>query len=171
MLHSFFSFWIMNWTYWYKYLCSSRKVFIKWRSVELQCYVPNEGPEKTQWADVVIAAHAICVRTTMLSLLIYESFSGFHSQDKHNASFYFKCLWMEFFIRLQMYTIFLIGKSYSVQYLENKMATLNREPPYIIIFRQNNYSSNIISIIWQAALATDVPGPKIATTPAWYKKS
>ena len=33
------------------------------------------------------------------------------------------------------------------------------------------YSSNMISIIWQAALATEVPGPKMATTPAWYKKS
>ena len=30
----------------------------------------------------------------------------------------------------------------------------------------NNYSSNMISIIWQAAFATEVPGPKIATTQA-----
>lgn len=33
------------------------------------------------------------------------------------------------------------------------------------------YSSSRISRIWHAALATDVPGPKIAATPALYKKS
>jgi hypothetical protein len=31
-------------------------------------HVQTDGPEKTNDADVTIAAHAICVRTTMLSL-------------------------------------------------------------------------------------------------------
>lgn len=39
----------------------------------------------------------------------------------------------------------------------------------MIIYRQKNQSSNMISIIWQAAFATEVPGPKIVTTPTWYK--
>lgn len=33
------------------------------------------------------------------------------------------------------------------------------------------YSPNKISRIWHAALVTDVPGPKMAATPALYKKS
>lgn len=33
-----------------------------------------------------IAAHAICVRTTMLSLHLIENFLRFQVQDKHNAS-------------------------------------------------------------------------------------
>ena len=36
--------------------------------------------------DVVIAAHAIRVRTTMLSLHLIENFLRFQVQDKHNAS-------------------------------------------------------------------------------------
>ncbi|GFI58193.1 hypothetical protein IMSAG025_01636 [Muribaculaceae bacterium] len=31
-------------------------------------HVQTDGPEKTNDADVTIVAHAICVRTTMLSL-------------------------------------------------------------------------------------------------------
>ena len=40
---------------------------------------------------------------------------------------------------------------------------------HFYLYMSETYSSNIISIIWQAAFATEVPGPKIATTPAWYK--
>ena len=36
--------------------------------------------------DVTKAAHAICVRTTMLSLHLIENFLRFQVQDKHNAS-------------------------------------------------------------------------------------
>ena len=49
------------------------------------------GPEKALCTDVTIAAHAIGVRTTMLSLYTIESFSGFQLQDKHNASYFPKC--------------------------------------------------------------------------------
>ena len=34
-----------------------------------------------------------------------------------------------------------------------------------------NQSSNKMSIIWQAALATEVPGPKMATMPAIASKA
>ena len=46
------------------------------------------GPEKALYTDVTIAAHAIGVRTTMLSLYTIESFSGFQLQDEHNASYF-----------------------------------------------------------------------------------
>ncbi len=46
------------------------------------------GPEKALCTDVTIAAHAIGVRTTMLSLYTIESFSGFQLQDEHNASYF-----------------------------------------------------------------------------------
>ena len=46
-------------------------------------------------ADVTIAAHAICVRTTMLSLHLIENFLRFQVQDEHNASSIFICLWTE----------------------------------------------------------------------------
>ena len=54
-------------------------------------------------------------------------------------------------------------------YRQKEKGYPNRIAFYFNQYRQKNQSSNMISIIWQAALATDVPGPKIATTPAWYK--
>ena len=44
-------------------------------------------------ADVTIAAHAICVRTTMLSLHLNENFLRFQVQDKHNASYFSLMYW------------------------------------------------------------------------------
>ena len=41
---------------------------------------------KPEYTNVVIAAHAICVRTTMPPLVFVENFLGFQLQDKHNAS-------------------------------------------------------------------------------------
>ncbi len=41
---------------------------------------------KPECTNVVIAAHAIRVRTTMPSLAFFENFLGFQLQDKHNAS-------------------------------------------------------------------------------------
>ncbi len=46
------------------------------------------GPEKALCTDVTIAAHAISVRTTMLSLYTIENFSGSQLQDEHDASYY-----------------------------------------------------------------------------------
>ena len=44
--------------------------------------------------------------------------------------------------------------------------------PFFVIFILNVYYSLIrISKIWLADLATEEPGPKIAATPALYKKS
>lgn len=40
-------------------------------------HVQTDGPEKTNDADVTIAAHAICVRTTMLSLASVSEFPTF----------------------------------------------------------------------------------------------
>ena len=54
------------------------------------------GPEKAHDADVTIAAHAICVRTTMLSLHLIENFLRFQVQDKHNASSNSNMFWKEF---------------------------------------------------------------------------
>lgn len=42
---------------------------------------------KPEYTNVVIAAHAIHVRTTMPPLVFFENFLGFQLQDKHNASF------------------------------------------------------------------------------------
>ena len=42
------------------------------------------------WADVVIAAHAM--RENHYAIFAHlENFSGFHPQDKHNASYLFVC--------------------------------------------------------------------------------
>ena len=47
-----------------------------------------DGPEKAYDADTTIAAHAICVRTTMLSLASnLKGSQVFKLQDEHNASF------------------------------------------------------------------------------------
>ena len=45
---------------------------------------------KPEYTNVVIAAHAICVRTTMPPLVFVENFLGFQLQDKHNASILFQ---------------------------------------------------------------------------------
>lgn len=56
-------------------------------------HVQTDGPEKTNDADVTIAAHAICVRTTMLSLASnLKGSQVFKLQDEHNASSFFLCL-------------------------------------------------------------------------------
>lgn len=64
-------------------------------SVRLQCHVLVGGPRKTLYTDMVIAAHAICVRTTMLSLCTIANFLGSQPQDKHNASSNSKMSWRE----------------------------------------------------------------------------
>jgi len=71
-------------------------ILLKHRSVELQCHVLVGGPRKTLYTDMVIAAHAICVRTTMLSLCTIANFLGSQPQDKHNASSNSKMSWREF---------------------------------------------------------------------------
>ena len=50
---------------------------------------------KPECTNVVIAAHAICVRTTMPPLAFFENFLGFQLQDKHNASFLTHMSWTE----------------------------------------------------------------------------
>ena len=70
-------------------------ILLKHRSVELQCHVLVGGPRKTLYTDMVIAAHAICVRTTMLSLCTIANFLGSQPQDKHNASSNSKMSWRE----------------------------------------------------------------------------
>ena len=48
-----------------------------------------DGPEKAYDADITIAAHAVCVRTTMLSLASnLKGSQVFKLQDEHNASFF-----------------------------------------------------------------------------------
>ena len=62
-------------------------------SVELYATLLLEGRRKPIDADVVIAAHAIRVRTTMPSLHLIENFLRFQVQDKHNASFFSNMSW------------------------------------------------------------------------------
>ena len=50
---------------------------------------------KPECTNVVIAAHAICVRTTMPPLVFVENFLGFQLQDKHNASSFSHMSWIE----------------------------------------------------------------------------
>ena len=50
---------------------------------------------KPECTNVVIAAHAIGVRTTMPPLAFFENFLGFQLQDKHNASFLTHMSWTE----------------------------------------------------------------------------
>ena len=58
-------------------------------------HVQTDGPEKTNDADVTIAAHAICVRTTMLSLASnLKGSQVFKLQDEHNASYFSKMSWV-----------------------------------------------------------------------------
>ena len=81
-------------TLWYQFVdrtssltfVSGLYIIIIGSSVELQCHVLVGGPRKTLYTDMVIAAHAICVRTTMLSLCTIANFLGSQPQDKHNAS-------------------------------------------------------------------------------------
>ena len=48
-----------------------------------------DGPEKAYDADITIAAHAVCVRTTMLSLASnLKGSQVFKLQDEHNASYF-----------------------------------------------------------------------------------
>lgn len=48
---------------------------------------PNEGPEKTMNARYEKQQPTLYARTVSLPLAFVENFSGFHSQDKQNASF------------------------------------------------------------------------------------
>ena len=45
--------------------------------------------------DMEIAAHAICVRTAVPFVFSNESFLRFHSQNKHNVSYFTKMSWTE----------------------------------------------------------------------------
>ena len=88
---------------------------------------------KPEYTNVVIAAHAICVRTTMPPLVFVENFLGFQLQDKHNASILFQMSLDRF-----LYPIAKIRNLFDRRIIFNaisakadaKMATLNREPPF-----------------------------------------
>jgi len=54
-------------------------------------HVQTDGPEKTNDADVTIVAHAMRVRTTMLSLCGFWISYVLKLQDKHNASWFTIC--------------------------------------------------------------------------------
>ncbi len=67
---------------------------------------------------------------------------------------------------------FLLEKFPSVTKILQKKGLTIRSTLFFVIFILNVYYSAIrISRIWLADLATEEPGPKIAATPALYKKS
>ena len=78
--------------------------------------------------DVGITAPRICVETITPSLVsIIEVSQASHIQEEDiTPLYYFKCLWIDFSIRLQKYNNFLIEVLYLVQYLQIRMATLER---------------------------------------------
>ena len=65
------------------------------KSVELHTTLLTEGPRKTRIQECRIAAHAICMRATMPSLVFIENFLGFQLQDEHNASLKKNMSWIE----------------------------------------------------------------------------
>ena len=70
--------------------------------------------------DVGITAPRICVETITPSLVsIIEVSQASHIQEEDiTPLYYFKCLWIDFSIRLQKYNNFLIEVLYLVQYLQ-----------------------------------------------------
>ena len=56
---------------------------------------------KPEYTNVVIAAHAIHVRTTMPPLVFFENFLGFQLQDSITLLFIFICLGEKVSIQLQ----------------------------------------------------------------------
>lgn len=65
--------------------CSPIELVLRIEDVDCLVLSPNEGPEKTCVRDVK-QQPTLYVGTVLLSLAHVDNFSGFHLQDKQNAS-------------------------------------------------------------------------------------
>lgn len=90
----------------------------------------------------------------------------------------FTILYIDSFLRLFGTPLLCIKYQFktalSLLYRIKKQEQYHLAPTPVLIFLKDllTYSSSSkISSIWQAAFATGEPGPKIAATPALYKKS
>ena len=106
---------------------------------------------KPEYTNVVIAAHAICVRTTMPPLVFVENFLGFQLQDKHNASILFQMSLDRIFHPIakvrNLFDRRIIFNVISAK-LNAKVWRPSAESRHNFnIYRQKNQSSNKISII------------------------